>query len=58
MPRWMHHPCKDVLLINGSAGPIVSVSALHAEKSKLEGLGIDVTTHIFTGWDTALTRLA
>lgn len=38
-----------VLLIHGSADPIVPVSALHAAKTQLEHLGINVTTHISPG---------
>ena len=35
-----------VLLVHGSADPIVPVAALHAAKSALEKLGIQVTEHI------------
>ena len=38
-----------VLLIHGSADPIVPVAALHAAKMELEHLGIDVTAHISPG---------
>ena len=38
-----------VLLVHGSADPIVPVAALHAAKSELQHLGIDVTSHISTG---------
>lgn len=38
-----------VLLIHGSADQIVPVAALHAAKSALEGLGIDVSSHIAQG---------
>jgi phospholipase/carboxylesterase len=38
-----------VLLVHGSADPIVPVAALHAAKSELEHLGIDVAAHISTG---------
>ena len=38
-----------VLLIHGSADPIVPVAALHAAKMELEHLGIDVTGHISPG---------
>ena len=38
-----------VLLIHGSADPIVPIAALHSAKSELEHLGIDVTTHISPG---------
>lgn len=38
-----------VLLIHGSADPIVPVAALHAAKTELEHLGIDVASHISKG---------
>ena len=38
-----------VLLVHGSADPIVPVSALHAGKAELERLGIDVTAHVSNG---------
>ena len=38
-----------VLLVHGSADPVVPVAALHAAKTELEHLGIDVTTHISPG---------
>ena len=38
-----------VLLIHGSADPVVPVVAVHAAKTELEHLGIDVTTHISLG---------
>ena len=38
-----------VLLIHGSADPVVPVAALHAAKMELEHLGIDVTAHISPG---------
>ena len=38
-----------VLLIHGSADPIVPIAALHAAKTELEHIGIDVTTHISLG---------
>ncbi len=38
-----------VLLVHGSADPIVPVAALHAAKSELEHLGIDVAAHISPG---------
>lgn len=38
-----------VLLVYGSADPIVPVTALHAAKTELEHLGINVTTHISSG---------
>jgi phospholipase/carboxylesterase len=38
-----------VLLVHGSADPVVPVAALHAAKSALEHLDIDVTAHIANG---------
>jgi phospholipase/carboxylesterase len=38
-----------VLLVHGSADPVVPVAALHAAKTELENLGIDVTAHISPG---------
>lgn len=38
-----------VLLIHGSADPVVPVTALHAAKHALEQLGLPVTTHISNG---------
>jgi len=38
-----------VLLIHGSADPIVPVTATHAAEAKLKKLGIDVTVHISNG---------
>ena len=38
-----------VMLVHGSADPVVPVAALHAAKTELEHLGIDVTTHISLG---------
>ena len=38
-----------VMLVHGSADPVVPVAALHAAKTELEHLGIDVTSHISTG---------
>lgn len=38
-----------VLLVHGSADPVVPVAALHAAKTGLEDLGIQVTTHISAG---------
>jgi phospholipase/carboxylesterase len=38
-----------VLLVHGSADPIVPVSALHAGKAELERLGINVTAHVCRG---------
>jgi phospholipase/carboxylesterase len=38
-----------VLLVHGSADPVVPVAALHAAKSALEHLGIEVTMHVSNG---------
>ena len=38
-----------VLLVHGSADPIVPVAALHATKADLERLGIDAVTHVAAG---------
>jgi phospholipase/carboxylesterase len=38
-----------VLLIHGSADPVVPVSALHAAEHALRRVGIDVTTHVSPG---------
>jgi phospholipase/carboxylesterase len=38
-----------VLLIHGSADPIVPVSALHAAEVELRRLGVDVATHVSPG---------
>ena len=38
-----------VLLVHGSADPIVPVAALHSAKTELERLGIDVTAHVSHG---------
>ena len=38
-----------VLLVHGSADPIVPVSALHAADHALRRLGVDVTTHVSAG---------
>lgn len=38
-----------VLLVHGSADPIVPVAALHADQSVLEHLGIVVTAHVCNG---------
>ena len=38
-----------VLLVHGSADPVVPVAALHAAKAQLEHLGVDVTAHISLG---------
>jgi phospholipase/carboxylesterase len=38
-----------VLLVHGSADPVVPVAALHTAKSALGHLGVEVTTHISNG---------
>jgi phospholipase/carboxylesterase len=38
-----------VLLVHGSADPVVPVAALHTAKSALEHLGIEVTAHVSNG---------
>jgi phospholipase/carboxylesterase len=38
-----------VLLIHGSADPIVPVSAMHAAERALRTVGIDVATHVSAG---------
>ena len=38
-----------VFLVHGSADPVVPVVALHAAKSALEHLGVDVTAHVSNG---------
>ena len=38
-----------VLLIHGSADPVVPVAALHAAKAALDKLGIDVSVHVSAG---------
>jgi phospholipase/carboxylesterase len=38
-----------VLLIHGSADPVVPVAALHEAKSELEKLGVDVSTYVSPG---------
>lgn len=38
-----------VLLVHGSADPIVPVAALHAAESELKRLGVDVKTHVSFG---------
>jgi phospholipase/carboxylesterase len=38
-----------VLLVHGSADPVIPVAALHAAKSTLERLGVEVATHVSPG---------
>ncbi len=43
------HPRPPVLLIHGSADPVVPVAALHVAESELKRLGVPVTTHVSFG---------
>lgn len=45
--RTMNKP--PVLLVHGSADPIVPVSALHTAKAQLEKIGVEVSTHVSPG---------
>ncbi len=45
--RHPRHP--PVLLIHGSADPVVPVAALHAAKAELHKMGIEAVTHISAG---------
>ena len=38
-----------VLLVHGSADPVVPVAALHAAEARLKQLGVTVTTHVSSG---------
>lgn len=38
-----------VLLVHGSADPVVPVAALHASEAALKGLGVEVSTHVAMG---------
>lgn len=38
-----------VLLIHGTADPVVPIAALHKAESELKGLGVQVTTHVSHG---------
>jgi len=42
-------PKPPVLLVHGTADPVVPIAALHMSESELKRLGIDVTTHIAYG---------
>jgi phospholipase/carboxylesterase len=46
-----HQPITKppILLVHGSADPIVPVVALHAAKTELQRLGIEATTHVSHG---------
>jgi phospholipase/carboxylesterase len=50
-PELSHEPITKppVLLVHGSADPVVPVAALHAAKRDLEHLGIEVATHVCQG---------
>lgn len=50
-PELAHLPITrpPVLLIHGSADPVVPVAALHAAKAALQKLGIEVATHVSAG---------
>lgn len=42
-------PKPPVLLVHGTADPVVPIAALHMSESELKRLGVDVTTHISHG---------
>lgn len=42
-------PKPPVLLVHGTADPVVPIAALHMSESELKRLGVDVTTHISYG---------
>ena len=42
-------PQPPVLLVHGSADPVVPVAALHTAESELKRLGVQVTTHVSFG---------
>lgn len=42
-------PKPPVLLVHGTADPVVPVAALHAAESELKHLGVQVTTHVSHG---------
>lgn len=42
-------PKPPVLLVHGTADPVVPIAALHMTDSELKRLGIDVTTHVSYG---------
>jgi phospholipase/carboxylesterase len=45
----VHPRNPPVLLIHGSADPVVPVAALHAAKADLHKMGIDAVTHVSAG---------
>lgn len=42
-------PKPPVLLVHGTADPVVPIAAMHMAESELKRLGVDVTTHISYG---------
>lgn len=42
-------PKPPVLLVHGTADPVVPIAALHMSESELKRLGVEVTTHIAHG---------
>jgi phospholipase/carboxylesterase len=42
-------PKLPVLLVHGTADPVVPIAALHVSESELKRLGVDVTTHVSHG---------
>jgi phospholipase/carboxylesterase len=38
-----------VLLVHGTADPVVPIAALHIAESELKHLGVEVTTHVSYG---------
>lgn len=42
-------PKPPVLLVHGTADPVVPIAALHTAESELRHLGVDVTTHVSYG---------
>lgn len=44
-----HLSKPPVLLVHGTADPVVPIAALHMSESELKRLGVDVTTHVSFG---------
>ena len=42
-------PKPPVLLVHGTADPVVPIAALHMSESELKRLGVDITTHVSYG---------
>jgi phospholipase/carboxylesterase len=42
-------PKPPVLLVHGTADPVVPIAALHMSESELKRLGVEVTTHVSYG---------